>query len=157
MLASFPGKYILSMTAPFHKTLHDLAGLWKLNKQLSDDISPVLAVQGINGLLTKAMSSASIKVKFRQPKEDQYTFNQYATAASIPGTSQQYLLDNEWRTEKDALYGDVTGRSLWVDLGQIQETMADMGGDWEEGDGRLVLADGGKSDAKWTVRTILGV
>ena len=86
-----------------------------------------------------------IKVKIRQPKEDQYTFNQYATAASIPGTSQQYLLDNERRTEKDALYGDVTGRSLWVDLGQIQEAMADMGGDWEEGDGRLIVADGGKT------------
>lgn len=156
MFASFPGEYILSMAAPSHKTLPDLAGLWKLNKQLSDDISPVLAVQGINGLLTKAMSSASIKVKIRQPKEDQYTFIQYATAASIPGTSQQYLLDNDWRTEKDALYGDVTGRSLWVSLGQIQETMADIGGDWEESEGRLILADGGKPDAKWTVRTIWG-
>lgn len=144
------------MAAPPHKTLQELAGSWKLNKSLSDDISPVFAVQGINGLLRKAMTSAPVKVKIRQPKVNHYTFTQYATAASVPGTSQQYLLDNEWRTEMDASYGDVTGRSLWVDLSHVKETMTDVGGDWEEGDGRLILADGGKPDKKWTVRNIWG-
>lgn len=124
--------------------LQDLAGSWKLNKSLSDDISSVFVVQGINGLLRKAMSSASVKVKIRQPKANHYTFSQYAKAASIPGTSQQYLVDNEWRIEKDALYGDVTRRNLWVDLSQVKETMTDIGGDWDAGDGRLILADGGK-------------
>lgn len=95
----------------------------------SDDISPVFAVQGINALLRTAMSSASVKADIRPPMANQYTFGQCATAASIPGTSQQYLLDNEWRTEKDASCSNVTGRSLWVDSSQVKETMKAIGGD----------------------------
>lgn len=34
--------------------------------------------------------------------------------------------------------------------------MTDVGEDWEEGDGRLILAEGENSDKKWTVRTIWG-
>lgn len=34
--------------------------------------------------------------------------------------------------------------------------MTDEGEDWEEGDGRLVLADGENCDEMWTVRTIWG-
>lgn len=49
-----------SMAAPPHKTLCNLRGQWKLNKSLSDEIAPILALQGNNTLLRKAISSASV-------------------------------------------------------------------------------------------------
>lgn len=53
-----------------------------------------------------------------------------------------------------ALYVDVTGKRLWVDSSQVDEMMTDIGEGWEEGDGRLILAEGKKPDEQRTVMTV---
>lgn len=143
------------MAAPTHKTLHDLTGQWKLNRSLSDDISPILALQGTNALLRKAISSASVTLNISQPNPDEYSIHQSATAASIPGTTEQYILDNKWRKNHDAFFGDVNGRSRWIELGEAKG-IEGLQGDWEEGEGKLILAEGGKPDEKWSAMRIWG-
>ena len=144
------------MTAPPHKTLKDLEGKWKLNKSISDDITPVLALQGTNSLLQNAISSASIRLTISQPKADTYKIKQTATSASIPGTTEEYILDFEWRRNHDAFFGDVNGRSKWINVEDVAKQYPDVKGDWEQGDSSLILAEGGKPDESWTAVRIWG-
>lgn len=143
------------MAAPQDRNLHRLTGKWKLNKSLSDDISSILALQGTNTLLQKAISSASVTLNVSQPSPDQYSIHQSATAASIPGTTEQYITDNEWRKNQDAFFGEVNGRSRWIDFSEAK-SLEGVQGDWENGDGKLILAEGGKPDRSWSAVRIWG-
>ena len=100
-----------AMAAPSHITLEHLSGTWKLNMNLSDSIEPILAAQGVNTLLRKAISSASVTLFVSQPERDRYEIKQKATAAGIPGTTEEYILDWEWRENHDAFFGQVKGMS----------------------------------------------
>lgn len=144
------------MAAPSHKTLKDLKGKWRLNKSLSDDITPVLALQGTNTLLRKAISSASVSLAISQPQADKYHIKQTATSASIPGTTEEYILDDEWRRNHDAFFGDVNGRSKWITIEDAQRQYPDIRSEWEQGDCKVILAEGGKPDDSWTAVRIWG-
>jgi hypothetical protein len=143
------------MAAPPSKTLHDLAGKWKLDKSLSDDISPVLELQGVNTLLRKAISTASVHLKISQPSENEIHIEQTAIAASIPGTTEQYILDCQWRENKDPFFGKVKGRSRWIDRSEVTEDGLKEGLDKLEA-GDLIEATGGDVDGKWSATHIWG-
>ena len=81
------------MAAPTDVTLQNLAGKWTLNKELSDDFSAVLALQGVIVLIRKAVGTASVHLKITQPSANELNMAQTATAASIPGTTEEYILD----------------------------------------------------------------
>lgn len=147
------------MSSSSEKSLHNLSGKWKLNKSLSDDIGPVLAVQGTNSLLRSAIASASVTLDISQPQENEYSIKQTATSASIPGTTEQYNLDYQWRDNHDAFFGDVRGRSKWIEAAEAKKEFPDLVGDWDaEGDGgKLILAEGGKPDETWTAARVWGI
>ncbi|ERF75476.1 hypothetical protein EPUS_07008 [Endocarpon pusillum Z07020] len=109
------------MSAPPEKTLKTLSGNWKLNKSLSDDISPVLELQGVNTLLRKAISAASVHLRISQVSENEIHIAQTATAAGIPGTTEQYILDYQWRENNDPFFGQIKGRSRWIDRSEVDE------------------------------------
>lgn len=141
------------------KTLADLSGKWKLNKSLSTDIAAILELQGTSLLVRKAISSASVTLTISQPRKDEYKIEQTATAASIPGTTEQYILDGEWRTNHDAFFGEVRGRSQWIDLEEAKSKLRGTeNGSWDvDGDdARLILAEGGSTDGKWEAFRIWG-
>lgn len=144
------------MAAPESKSLQSLSGRWKLNKDLSDDFTPVLALQGVNILLRKAIGSASVQLKISQPSSDHIRMEQTATSASIPGTTEEYNLDWEWRQNHDAFFGDIEGRSRWITADQAKEF--DASGEWIGGDseGKLIQAVGKKPDDAWTATHIWG-
>ncbi|KAI4120204.1 MAG: hypothetical protein LQ338_007182 [Usnochroma carphineum] len=147
------------MAAPSDKTLADLAGKWKLNKSLSADVAAILALQGTSILIRKAIGSASVTLTISQPHSDEYRIAQTATAASIPGTTEQYILDGEWRTNKDAFFGEVKGRSQWTSLDDAKAKVEGQidGSRWEASDdGKLILAEGGSTDGKWEAFRIWG-
>lgn len=144
------------MSAPPSKTLKDLAGKWKLNKSLSDDISPVLELQGVSLLLRKAISSASVHLNISQPSKDEIHIEQTATAASIPGTTEQYILDYQWRENKDPFFGQIRGRSRWIDRSEVVEDGLKDGLDEFEDEGELIEATGGDVDGKWSATHIWG-
>jgi hypothetical protein len=137
------------MAAPKEKTLQNLSGRWTLNKDLSDDFTPVLELQGVNLLIRKAIGAASVHLKITQPSEQELRMEQTATAASIPGTTEEYTLDWKWRSNHDAFFGDIQGRSRWVTQDEARSNGAS--GDWdkEDSNGKLIQAEGKKPDDAW--------
>lgn len=154
-LLSSASLVIFNMSAPPEKSLKNLSGNWKLNKSLSDDISPVLELQGVNSLLGKAISMASVHLKISQPSEKEIHIAQTATAASIPGTTEQYILDYQWRENKDPFFGQVKGRSRWIDRNEIDEEGLKDGLDKFD-EGQLIEATGGDVDGKWSATHVWG-
>ena len=132
------------MAVPPYKTLHNLAGNWTLNKSLSDPYAPVLALEGVNTLIRKAASKCSVHLTVTQPTPDEIHVQQRATGASIPGTTEDYKLDRQWRESKEPLFGLMKGRARWVKKEEAPE------GDWEDCDeGMLIQVEGQKPSGVW--------
>lgn len=144
------------MAAPQSKTLQSLGGKWTLNKDLSDDFTPVLALQGVSTVIRKAIGVASVQLKVTHDDPDKIHMENTATAASIPGTSEDYTLDYEWRTSHDPFFGDVEGRSRWITQEEAKQNGAE--GEWLEGDsdGKLIQAVGKKPDDAWVATHLWG-
>jgi hypothetical protein len=148
---------ILDMAAPESVTLQNLSGRWTLNKSQSSDFASVLELQGVNKLIRTAASAASVHVTITQPDEQHISIKQSVTAGRIPGTTEEYVLDWEWRENDDSFYGKVRGRSRWVDLEQAMATgIVEVGEGqsqwlWVKGGGpsKLVQAEGGSLDGEW--------
>ncbi|KAF7191173.1 hypothetical protein HII31_07533 [Pseudocercospora fuligena] len=137
------------MAAPSSKFLENLSGNWTLNKSLSDDPTPALELQGVNYLIKKAATSASVHLKVTQPDKDHISMKQNATSFKIPGTSEDYTLDWTWRDDHDPVFGDLKGRSRWVSEADLDGKDVELvkKGKWD-GD-VLVQAEGNKSDGSW--------
>ena len=132
------------MAAPSSKTLHNIAGRWTLNKDLSDPFAPVLKLQGVNGLIRSVASYTSVHLKIEQPSPNEIHLQQTATGASIPAVTEDWILDWQWRDGKDPLFGDMIGRARWIKKEEAPE------GDWEDCDeGLLMQAEGKKPDDEW--------
>lgn len=148
------------MAAPPSKTLQALSGKWQLNKSCSDDFASVLALQGVNMLIRKAATAASIHLNIVQTDEQSIKMAQSVTSGNIPGTTEDYTLDWEWRTNHDSFFGDVSGRSRWVSVEQSRQTevLGDGEGEWIEGDsdGKLIEAEGKKEDGEWRAHHLWG-
>lgn len=138
------------------RKLVNLSGKWKLNKPLSTDVAAILALQGTSYLIRKGINSASVTLTISQPQKDEYKIEQTATAASIPGTTEQYILDGEWRTNHDAFFGEVKGRSQWISVDEAKAKIDDDSWEVDGEDGRLILAEGGSTDGKWEAFRIWG-
>lgn len=144
------------MAAPESKTLQSLGGKWTLNKDLSDDFSPVLALQGTNTMIRKAVGVASVHLKVTHDTPDIIHMENTATAAGIPGTKEDYQLDYQWRTSQDPFFGEVEGRSRWITQADAKANGAE--GEWLEGDsdGKLIQAVGKKPDDAWIATHLWG-
>ena len=105
------------------KTLKDLSGKWRMNKDLSTDPSPVLELQGVGALVRKAASHAPISLDVRQKEESGTTqiFIDQSTAASIPAINEEWILDWQDREQKDAILGKVKSKSRWRKKGEISQ------------------------------------
>ena len=138
------------------KSLAKLTGKWQLNKSLSVDVASILALQGTSLLIRKAIGSASVTLTISQLKENEYSIKQTATAAAIPGTTEQYVLDDEWRTNHDPFFGNVKGRSRWISIDEASKKL-ETETKWEDSDdGKLILAEGGQEDGGWQAFRIWG-
>ncbi|KAF1922419.1 uncharacterized protein M421DRAFT_10571 [Didymella exigua CBS 183.55] len=148
------------MAAPPYVTLKSLSGKYTLNKACSDDFSKVLALQGVNLLVRKAATAASIHIAISQPSPNEIKMAQSVTAGKIPGTSEEYTLDWEWRSNEDSFFGKVEGRSRWVSVeeGRKSGIVGQAEGEWIEGDseGRLIQAEGKKQDGEWEAAHLWG-
>ncbi|CAN9109747.1 unnamed protein product [Alternaria alternata] len=127
------------MAAPSNKFLQSLSGKWQLNKACSDDFASVLALQGVNVLVRKTATAASIHLKISQPDDQHIKMAQSITSGKIPGTTEDYTLDYEWRTNQDGFF-----------VGEGE-------GEWIEGDseGKLIHAEG-KKEGEWEASHLWG-
>jgi hypothetical protein len=147
------------MAAPPNKTLQSLSGKWQLNNKYSDDFSSVLAIQGVNLLVRKAATAASIHLTVTQPDEQHIKMAQSVTSGKIPGTTEEYTLDYEWRKNQDSFFGEISGRSRWVGVEEGRKTSVvnEGEGEWLEGasEGKLIHAEGRK-EGEWEASHLWG-
>ena len=84
---------------------------------------------------------------------------QSVTAGKIPGTTEEYTLDWEWRSNEDSFFGTVEGRSRWVSVEEGRKTRIVQGeGEWIGGDseGKLIQAEGKKPGGEWEAAHLWG-
>ncbi|KAI4598485.1 hypothetical protein KJ359_002895 [Pestalotiopsis sp. 9143b] len=160
------------MAAPASKTIGDLNGRWVMNKTLSDNPEPGLALQGIGYLTRKAIGFATVTLDVRQYEEDgkpHVDIEQTATGG-LKGTSEHRTVDGEAREHADWLFGKVKARSFFVkheDLpAKIKEVLGGdefLAGDWIVADeertgpgGALHLANYVEAEAGWTAAQVWG-
>ncbi|KAF2824194.1 hypothetical protein CC86DRAFT_371582 [Ophiobolus disseminans] len=148
------------MAAQPNKILQSLSGKWQLNKSCSDDFASVLALQGVNLLIRKTATAASIHLNITQPDEQHLKMAQSVTSGKIPGTTDDYTLDWEWRNNYDSFFGEIAGRSRWVSVeeGRKTEAVGEGEGEWIEGDSdeKLIEAEGEKVDGEWRAHHLWG-
>ncbi|KAG8529784.1 uncharacterized protein KY384_005265 [Bacidia gigantensis] len=97
------------MAASSSKSLTSLSGTYKLNKTLCTiPITSILALQGTSYIIRNAIAAASVTLEISQPNSNEYHVKQTASAAAIPGTSEQYHLDNVWG------FQEIEGERRWV-------------------------------------------
>ncbi|KAL9108617.1 MAG: hypothetical protein Q9227_006563 [Pyrenula ochraceoflavens] len=132
------------------------------NKSLSDDYSSILPLQGVSSMLSRTISLATIHLSVRQPSKSEIHIEQSvsASAASVPGTNEDYVLDWEWRESQDPFFGEVRGRSRWIARGEVGGEDGYFGeGKWEEEKGgELVQAvsEEGKEGGGWKAVHVWG-
>ena len=101
------------------KSLKELSGKWKMNKDLSSDVTPVLEIQGWNALMRNTVPKAPIDLSISQQGEKEIHIDQ-TTTASIPAIKEEwYPSDNEWREQKDMVLGKVKSRSRWAKVSEL--------------------------------------
>ncbi|KAL1869313.1 hypothetical protein VTK73DRAFT_3180 [Phialemonium thermophilum] len=161
------------MAAPPSKTIKDLSGKWVMNKSLSSDTDPALALQGVSWLTRKAVGLASITLHVKQyvgPPSPPSDSNEPATHVEIEqtgsggfkGTTEKRCLDDTWREHSDWLFGHVRGRSRWIAASEIDDAF--LAGGWLEGeeerggpDGQThILSYVESLDNGWTATQIWG-
>jgi len=104
--------------------MKDLSGEWVLNKTISDDTDPVLALQGAGWLTRKAIAYATITLHIKQYVDDKNVSHidiDQTLTGGVKGTSEARELDWVDRDHEDHLFGKVTGKSRWVKLEDIED------------------------------------
>ncbi|KAH6660536.1 hypothetical protein BKA67DRAFT_653710 [Truncatella angustata] len=162
------------MAAPANKTIGDLGGKWVMNKTLSDDVEPGLALQGIGWMTRKAIGLATVTLQVKQYTDaadgkPHLDIEQTATGG-IKGTSEHRTLDDTPREHADWLFGKVKGRSLYIAADALPAKVKEqlLGDDfltegWLQSDeektgpgGALHVVNWVEAEAGWTVAQVWG-
>lgn len=134
------------MAAPPEKTLADLNGKWVLNKELSSDTNPGLALQGIGWLTRKAVGLATVTLNIKQynaPASEPSTASddfvhidvEQTATGGLKGTTEHRTLDFEFRPHSDWMFGSNKGRSKWATPADIEDPFLKKGEvEWIEDD-----------------------
>ncbi|KAK4248496.1 hypothetical protein C7999DRAFT_13606 [Corynascus novoguineensis] len=132
------------MAAPANKNIGDLNGKWIMNKTLSSNIEPGLALQGVGWVARKAVSMATLTLAVKQfvapPSPPADPANPAAThieieqtgTGGIKASTEKRCLDDTFRDHTDWLFGHVKGKSKFLTADDIQDDYLKSG--WLEGD-----------------------
>ncbi len=111
-------------------------------------------------LAQKAAEAASIHLTITQSSNNKIKIVQSVTVGKMPGTTEEYDLDWQWRNNEDGFFGSIEGRSRWVNVGEGCASAIVAPGDeqWIEGDseGKLIQALGRKVDDNWEAAHLWG-
>ncbi|KAH8801538.1 hypothetical protein F5884DRAFT_684922 [Xylogone sp. PMI_703] len=148
------------MAAPPEITLTNLNGKFALNKSISDDVDPVLALQGVGWLTRKAISFATITLSIKEYLDDasatHIDIEQTATGG-IKGTTELRTLDWTERAHEDHIFGNIKGKSRFValDSEEIEDGWLKEG--WlPENEGKVIQSVAVNEERGWTALQIWG-
>ncbi|KAI9842034.1 MAG: hypothetical protein M1837_007530 [Sclerophora amabilis] len=151
------------MAAPDSRNIKNLNGAWVMNKTLSDDPDPILALQGVGWLIRKAISYATITLHIKQyvgedePGQPTHIDIEQKATGGISGTTERRTLDWQERGHTDGIFGAVTGRSRWTKLEDVEDPFLKKG--WLEAEAKEngVVQSYVESDGNgWTANQIWG-
>lgn len=97
-------------------------------------------MQGVNWLTRKVLNIGTITMTIKQVVNDQgvtlLTIDS-KSGAGLPGSTENRILNNETRSKKHPIFGNVAGRTRWAELNDLPSPWLAEG--WETGTTRLVL------------------
>lgn len=112
------------MAAPSSITLGDLSGAWALNRDLSDSSEDLLKLQGISLPIRKILNLSKVTLQVNQYVDEQNRTHidiSQSMTGGIGGTTETRILDWTERSQKNSVFGTVTGRTRWVDLSEVRD------------------------------------
>ncbi|KAL8683663.1 MAG: hypothetical protein Q9186_000436 [Xanthomendoza sp. 1 TL-2023] len=113
------------MAAPPEITLHDLNGYWVMSKSLSDPLDPVLALQGINWLIRKVVSLATITMRIIETEDATGTIHirvEQTATGGIKGETEERKLDWSPVPHSSGVFGEMNNRTRWTSVGSDAES-----------------------------------
>ncbi|KAK0716108.1 hypothetical protein B0H67DRAFT_582411 [Lasiosphaeris hirsuta] len=128
------------MAAPAGMGIHNLSGNWALNRGLSDDISPVLALQGVNWILRAALSRAPISLAISHVRDETSGVGTVTTTQRTMGRVAQEERALDWTdtTSSHPIFGQVVTKSR---ISAIDDKLKPfLRQDWEENTSELIEA-----------------
>ena len=133
------------------------------NKEVSDDFDPILAFQGMSWFMRTAISVAAVTQHVNHyTAEDGKTHIdiRQTVIGGFEASPENRILDWTDRTHSDKIFGELVGRSRYVQPKDLEE--ADVGGDkdwfaegWDE-DGEKVESWVNNEAAGWKALQIWG-
>lgn len=151
------------MATPPSKTLRTLAPAhFTLNPTLSTDFTQIMKTQGVNALIRTAASSTTVHLLISELSDNKVVMKQTAMTSKLPGTEEDYPLDWTWRGSSNGLFGKVEGRARWVaeEEGRKEGGVVGDEVEWmwveEDGERKLLQAEGRDAGGKWEARHLLG-
>ncbi|KAH9827720.1 hypothetical protein Tdes44962_MAKER09667 [Teratosphaeria destructans] len=112
------------------KSMLDLTGPWKLNKELSTDATAAMDIQGIGFLTRKAVELAAKLAPFRikvEQKGKEELIITYALMANLPAIKEELRpLKADWEEKKDPMVGRVRLRSHWTTTAELKGKGAEV-------------------------------
>ncbi|KAK6841514.1 lccl domain-containing protein [Apiospora arundinis] len=118
------------MAAPPEVTIHNLSGQWVMNKSLSDDMNPMMELQGVPWLVRKAASMMNVTARLTQTTDaatgtSSITIETVATGG-FKGEVKTYKLDgSELRSESK--FGVTHVRARWLNLSERDQPQSMSG------------------------------
>jgi len=112
------------MAAPAANNVKNLNGVWTMSKKLSGDTDAILALQGINWFIRKAIGVITVTLIIKQYTDDEGVVHIDITqpgAAGIEGTTELRNLSGEWREHEDHIFGHVKGTTKWIKLEDLKD------------------------------------
>ncbi|KAL1861481.1 hypothetical protein Daus18300_008876 [Diaporthe australafricana] len=149
------------MAAPAGKTLRNLDGTWVMNKSLSDSADPALALQGVGWLTRKAIGLATVTLHVKEYVDEAGVTHvdiQQTATGGVKGNTENRTLDNTFREHSDWLFGNVKGRTGWV---ESKDGIADgkdefLKKGWEAAQTEFVVGYVESLDRGWTAWQVWG-
>jgi len=107
------------MAAPSDLMIDDLNGVWVMDKTLSDDLDPILQLQGLSWILRKTIAFATATLTISEYTDVDPTTSESVVRIDIAqtltgglaGTTEKRILSWAEREHKDYIFGHVVGRS----------------------------------------------
>ncbi|KAH9975628.1 hypothetical protein BJV74DRAFT_862591 [Russula compacta] len=112
------------MPAPKHLTTLNVSAVYTMNKNLSDDIDPILVMQGINWINRTAISYATITLSVKHYRDEngvEHIDSDQALTGGVPGTTENRILDWTPRDHYDYVFGAVVGKSRRRKVDEIED------------------------------------
>ncbi|KAJ5948185.1 hypothetical protein N7466_001200 [Penicillium verhagenii] len=145
------------MAAPSEITVRNLSGRWNSNSELSDDVTPLMELQGVPWIVRSMLSRASISVTLTQSIDAETGVSRVDSSQTSMGqvVEEARVLDWEPRDQSHLIFGNMTVRSRFSAPNDVEAALRDRSGSGEpDWDGEVIEIE--VRTVGWTSITVWG-